>query len=308
MCWVVLDDILWMMVVDGILPSNPIADLAAYHRSKLSEDMLASLRRNSMALAETISMLAECLHQVNAEQIFLAIALRLLTGLTIAELCALNIGDWRAGTYVTWLEVTKAYEQVRDQTPVLTNILDSNNAYRCMPCSDVVERLLAMQLTTRNCSDPAAPLFVDANGKRITPDAIKTIEAKMKSQHIIIDSPLSSSKRGKYFDGVLAWSDTLRGNAAYHYRYHADLTPSESSYLLGIRRKTTNGEWYVDWCCELVLLQLKSKINNWHNMMVSSANGRPGSRKHGVYLSGYAPKGTHIMINNPCGVAGSLFL
>lgn len=307
MCWVVVDDILWMMVQDGILPTNPIADKAGKHHKALTQNALANLRRNSLSQEEAMSMLSDCLDRMQSDGHYAAAAVRLLTGMTVYEVAALNCGDWRAGIYVTWIEVTKAYKQVRGAEPVLTNILDSSNAYRCIPCSFVLERLLARQLVTRNCNDSTAPLFVDTGGSRITPESLKAVEKALKLAHISIDSPLRTSSRGKRFDGTLKWSDTLRGAAAHNYRYCAHLTTPEASCLLGIRRQTTFGERYVDWCSEPVLMQIKRKVDRWHNSMVDAVGEltcRSASRTRGMYISGSATEGARIMIFNADGVSG----
>lgn len=71
-----------------------------------------------------------------------AMILQLLTGLTVPELCGLTVGDWQRGRAVSWIEVTKAYKQVRGQKPVMTKLLDDANSYRKVVCTGEIEQVL----------------------------------------------------------------------------------------------------------------------------------------------------------------------
>lgn len=114
-------------------------------------------------------------------------------------------------------------------------------------------------------------------------------------------------KRGKSLSGegrpTLASTDLLRETAEYYYRNICGMNAHEVAAMMGTDRLHTVAIYYIDWNNELQLMQMKAKIDQWHQQLVGvlglsgkTLHGRPGvlglvRGKGGGVITIRAPRG-----------------
>lgn len=307
--WVVLGGILECAVADELLEDNPLRALVRECKVKLSTIASAELARASLTEEELRALWNACLESRHVSDVYLAMQLQALTGLSIYELCALNVGDWKQSTRVSWLEVTKAYKQKRGEAAAMTGMLRSANAYRNVACSAVAEKVLGQQLA-RLCADKCAskdqPLFREPGGGRLTPQTYKKALSAVLDPLIREGVYLPFVERGGFLKGeerpTLSHGELLRTTMEYYCR-SANMNVSEIAAILGKDREHTFAISYVDWNSEQVLMYLKAKLDRWQKELLSGdAEGGKYSVIHGFLFHGTAEERAKITVRARHGV------
>ena len=305
--WVILGGILECAVVeDGLLPENSLRSLARECRVKLSTIASKDLARRSLDKEELRGLWKVCQEKCEVSDVYPAMLVQVLTGLSVNELCALNVGDWKMGAWVSWLEVTKAYEQKRGEEAEMNLLLDSANAYRNVVCSTKVEEVLRQQLNrllARARAQKNQPLFRGADGKRLTPQTYKRAVSDVLDPLIRHGVHLPFVERGGFLKGeerpTLSHGEFLRTTMEYYCR-EGRMNVSEIAVILGKNREHTFAISYVDWNNEQVLMYLKEKIDRWQLGLLSELGV---SVNHGLLLYGVAEKGAKLGIRSLHGVS-----
>ena len=223
--WIILGDILECACrADGLLPDNPLRAQARKCRERLSTVASRGLARRDLTENEVAALLDTCLSHPD-EAVYDAMLLQLLTGLTVPELCGLTVGDWQRGRSVSWIEVTKAYKQVRGQMPAMTKLLDDANSYRKVVCTEAVEQVLhrlVARCKRQSRADRGAPLIAAADGTRLSPQQYKAVVRDVLDKIIRDGARLPFVERNGILRGenrpTIAHTDLLRNTAAYYFR------------------------------------------------------------------------------------------
>ena len=154
------------------MEENPLVEVMKKCRQRLTTLASRDLARRSLTRDETARLLCVCLEKADESDAYPAMILQVMGGMTVPELLALDVGSWKRQGDVSYLEILRAYEQARGKEPVMTNLLESENAYRCVPCTEAMEILLMEQTARVNhegSSDGSKPLFRDEDGRRLAP-------------------------------------------------------------------------------------------------------------------------------------------
>ncbi len=295
---------------DGLIAEGISKEILKNTKTHESTIALRALAKRSFSQVEFARFVELCLNK--DEPVYHAILLRALTGLTIAVVCGLNIGDYQSyqfptsdGERICWLSVTKEYKQPRREEPALTYLLDGAFAYHRFPCTDEVNSILSRQKRERKKTDPSAgndaPLFVGKDGKRLTPNEVKEAEEQLISEAVLspINLPIGRGSKGGRFRG-----EFLRANARYHFHCSSYLDDQEASVLLGVKPTEVYATNYVDWSHPYVLVMLREKLERWHRQFLNVKNtGCNPSLYQATVISGTAHKDTTIMFRSAYGVA-----
>ena len=311
--------------VDGLLSDNPLRAQARKCRERLSTIASRGLARRDLTEAEVAALLDTCLSHPD-EAVYDAMLLQLLTGLTVPELYGLTVGDWQRGRSVSWIEVTKAYKQVRGQMPAMTKLLDDANSYRKVVCTEAVEQVLhrlVARCKRQSRADRGAPLIAAADGTRLSPQqykaAVRDVLEKF-GQNFLIDTHvldkiirdgarLSFVERGGILRGenrpTMAHTDLLRNTAAYYFRMVCRCNDAERAAILGLHQEHTVGAVYVDWGNEQVLLQLQGKLARWHSRILHTTEEIQLGQS-GCQLLIRAQPESHLTVCSRHGVIGTI--
>lgn len=311
--WIILGDILDFAVrVDGLLANNSLRSQARKCREKMSTIASKDLARRDLTEEEVASLLEQCLaHRGTAT--YDAMILQVLTGLTVPELCALDVGDWQQGNAVSWLEITKAYQQERGKPPVMTKLLDDANNYRRVVCTQAVEQLLRRLMDShrgKSRADRRTPLFLTSEGVRLSPETYKAATHDVLNEIILDGAQLPFTERRSILRGLgrptVSHTDLLRATAAYYTRTVCRCNDAEQSALLGYRQTHTYARSYVDWTNELVLLYLRNKLERWHgSILCTDAQAeKAGQGQRADHLVVMAQPYSHLEIHTPHGLVG----
>ena len=317
--WIVLNGILRCAAdQDGLLEESPLRSIAKECREKLSTLAGKDLARQSLDHEELVELLSICVPGSRDSDFHSAVILQVLTGMTVAELCGLNVEDWKKGDdQISWLEITREYKQGRYKTPLLTNLLGSGNAYRRIPCTEATEQFLKRQrrrMRSAAGQDEPTPLFRGEDNERLTPQEYKVKLQELLDPIIRKGAVLPFVERNSFLKGEnrpsIFHGDLLRSTAEYYYRTVCGMNVSEIAAVLGINREHTFAIFYVDWGNHQVLMYLKAKIHRWHSDLVTGpeaagATGQPQIRR-GCTISGTAAPGAVIRITGAHGVEGIL--
>lgn len=312
--WVVLGGILRCAAdEDKLLEENPLKSIARTCREKLSTIASKNLARQSLTREELAQLLARCVPESQKSDFHSAVIIQVLTGITVPELCGLDCSDWKKGYQISWLEITRAYNQGRYKDPVLTNMLSSGNAYRRVVCTATVEHFLSQQkklLRERHAYGNSRPLFLGKDKERLTPQEYKAELHKLLNDLIHEGVTLPFVERNSYLKGerrpTIFHGDLLRSTAEYNYRTVCLMNVSEIAAILGVDREHTFAISYVDWGNEQVMMYLREKINRWHSDLIALPGslepvGQPPIRR-GLIVSGTASPGAVIRIHAPHGI------
>lgn len=313
--WIILGDLLECACrADGLLSDNPLRAQARRCREKLSTVASRELARRDLTEYEVAALLDTCLAHPD-EAVYDAMILQVLTGLSISELCGLNMGDWQRGNAVSWIEVTKAYQQRRGEPPVMTKLLDDASNYRRVVCTGEVEQVLHRLVAKHKGQSRAnrdAPLIVAADGTRLSPQRYKQAVRDVLDEIIRDGARLPFAERGGILRGAnrptMAHTDLLRNTSAYYFRAVCRCTDAERAALLGYHQSHTYASSYVDWNCELVLVYLRSKIERWHGTIMCTAAEEKPLRlgQSGYQILMMAQPGSYLIVRSQNGITGMI--
>lgn len=269
--WRFLGNLLDEAVQDGLLPENPVKNMLIKSGRRESGTALRNLAKRSFSDEEFARLVEACVNTQDA--IHRAVLLRAFTGVTVSELCGLNIGDVKraaalaptgtseASGETIWIEISRVYSQKQYCEPQLSSLLPERFCYRRIPCPQAVGLLLSQQIRERKkegaTTDDA--LFV-ADGKCLTPNAVKELENKLAELALVdpINLPFGRGSKWGRFRG-----DLLRANATYHFRETCRLNESEIAAVLGTTPPHTYASSYVDWTFPIVQAYLCEKMERW---------------------------------------------
>lgn len=273
--WIILSDLLECACrVDGLLSDNPLRAQARKCRERLSTVASRDLARRDLTGDELAALLDKCLSKCGTVT-HDAMLVQVLTGLTVPEVCGLNVGDWQQSGAVTWLEITKAYQQRRGGQPAMTKLLDDANSYRKVVCTREVEQVLRRLVAShrgKSRADRGAPLFLDPDGNRLSPQSYKEAVRDVLDEIIRDGARLPFVERGGILRGAnrptMAHTDLLRNTADYYFRTVCRCSDAERAAILGLHQEHTFAAAYVDWGNELVLVYLQGKLARWHSRIL----------------------------------------
>lgn len=298
--WAFLGDVLrYAVEVDQILEENPLVEVMKKCRQRLTTLASRDLARRSLTRDETARLLCVCLEKADESDAYPAMILQVMGGMTVPELLALDVGSWKRQGDVSYLEILRAYEQTRGKEPVMTNLLESENAYRCVPCTEAMEILLMEQTARVNhegFSDGSKPLFRDKDGRRLAPQryqaTVKEVLSGIIHDGARLDFVLRGKALGKTSKVDVSHGNILRSTAEYYYRNVCRANASEIGALMGKDRVHTFAVSYVDWNNPMVMMYLVEKMNRWHSdLLFLQGKGSAGNRmqtRPGVIVQGTA--------------------
>lgn len=310
--WIILGDLLECACrADGLLSDNPLRAQARKCRERLSTVASRGLARRDLTENEVAALLDTCLSHPD-EAVYDAMILQLLTGLTVPELCGLTVGDWQRGRSVSWIEITKAYKQVRGQAPLTTKLLDDANSYRKVVCTGEMEQVLHRLVAKHKGQSRAnrdAPLIVAADGTRLSPQRYKQVVRDALDEIIRDGARLSFVERGGVLRGAnrptMAHTDLLRNTAAYYFRMVCRCNDAERAAILGLHQEHTFGAFYADWANEQVLLYLRDKLARWHGRILHTTEEIQLGQS-GCQLLIRAQPESHLTVCSPHGLIGMI--
>lgn len=285
--WIVLGDVCAALKKWGILNENPAAEVAQRVRKSWPTKVLKNLARDALSRKERRDVVRMCMSEEDEKQMTIcqAAVLQLYTGMTAAELCGLNVTDWRCDPIMSWLEITREYQHKKGEAPELMVEL-GNNQYRRIPCTQEEERLLTQILEKREKTSEEALFILD--GKRLDPaDYLKQINKRLKQllHDGVVNQSTYSSVQRTYGEGLVSHAELLRATAAYMMEEIAGMTQAEIGCQLGTNRDTTFGDYYCDWCHPLSMLEIKKKKEK----MIESLYGKHEHEETNIVTTVHLP-------------------
>ena len=276
--WILLSDILSCAWEEKCLSFNPdiIKKIANKCKNQLSTQASKYMARQNLSMEEVRNLLDLCDKKETESDAYPAMRIQLLSGLTVNQLMGLSIGDFQSNKLVKWIQVERELVQKKRGGPAeLTELLGSPYAYRRVPVTEVLEKLIMRQIMMqrqRGYAKKTDPLFLNEKGERLRPDEYKRAVNQTLAACVYAGAHLPFRKRGSRLPGgadkpTLAANDFLRKTAGYFYRNICGLTEADCSAVLGMNHTLTYGGYYVDWNNDLVLMYLSSEMNRWHMLL-----------------------------------------
>ena len=245
-----------------------------YHRArqKLTTVASARLARKSLSLDESKSVVALCLKNQDVSDAYRAVLLLLLSGMTVEEVCGLDLNCLEQTEICSWICVRQMYHVTKSQEPQLSILLEDANAYRNYPATDFIRKLWADQVARqgrRGYPQPETPLFFGTDDQRLTPAALKAVVKDVLDKTVWEGTTLTFRERNGVLPGkdrpTLAYTETLRGTADYALRYYCDLSDEKVNVLLGRAASQVLADHYIDWNNPWLLRRQSLLISQkWH--------------------------------------------
>ena len=315
--WILLNDILSYAISENLISTengkSPIADLASNSQAKLSTIAGEHLARRSMHNNEVERICKYCKSKHKTEDVYTAIIIGLLSGLSIQELCGLNIGDLLTADGVSWLQISRVYKQVKNKLPSLTPLMEDVNSYRCLPCSKTLERLCSEQIklqNSRGTTDPNAPLFLSDTGTRLTPYMVKATVDKVLSEIGLEGVSLDFRKQTHHLeddDPAFFKGEILRATAYYYLRELSTLEFDEIEVLMGRKPPSVFARNYVDWNNTRILLRQSILIEQeWHSRIAALSPHEVHNSHQHISFSGATQSDTIIRLESKHGIRGNV--
>ena len=279
--WGVLSAVFETLCAEEIIESNPIKSLARKKSILPTTVSSRALHQRSFGAEELSDYIRLCSEEDNAN-IRCALILRALLGLTVYELCGLNLSSFNTGS----LEIVQAYYQKQKEKPILKERLDSLNSYRRIMCSLFLSQLLSShkKMRLKEGAESDSPLFV-LNGARLEPEALKAYEREILTR--VLGDNAIDRQRG----------DFIRSNAEYYFINVCGFTSAETETLLGRDRLHTYAKNYVDWNNVLVLNHMARKLDRWHSRFLKVSRGTKYSENGLRMIVIKAKPGAHLKLS-----------
>ena len=262
--WRLLNAVFETLCTQKIIESNPIKSLARKKIALTSTLSSRALRQRSFSADEMSMYLNLCTNEVEESNLRCALILRALLGLTIYEVCGLNLNSFittkdEGGV----LEIIQEYYQEQRGKPFLRERLDSLNSYRRIMCSLFLSQLLSSHKKARQNVGAfgESPLFI-FDGTRLEPNILKAWERKIIAK--VLEKNEIRRQRG----------DFIRSNAEYYFINVCGFTSAETETLLGRDREHTYARYYVDWNNPLVMNHMARKLDRWHCKFIKVSDGK----------------------------------
>lgn len=199
--------------------------------------------------------------------------IRMRTGLESKIICALQRQDLFETESGIWcLEIRR---QIRNGEAVP---LDSETAYRDIPCTDELTALLCKEQPEKG------ERFLVGE---ISPSALDAYCKGLLSKLGIGDDKISvpDARRGSVKTNLAIYrGDLFRENFRYLAAEKMGMTTGEIAYLLGVQASVTHERHYCDYSNEFVLLQMQRKLQRWENQLYSSTTGMAKFTNNGMTI------------------------
>lgn len=203
----------------------------------------------------------------------------------------------------------------------MTTLLDNENKYRTIPCTEVLALLLARQISLHIGNGGAVnrenPLFYSNSGRttkqkegdtRLAPATLLQYESETIDD-ILVDrvyTPNGKGRKNGRFDG-----DMPRATAAFHLRHSGGMLAEEAEKVLGLRPETTYALSYVDWKYPYVMAAMAVKMARWHNKLLTVRGDTVlllgHDRQDASLISTTAVRDTELTITSAGGVGLSVY-
>lgn len=269
--WAILSDMVELMIRAQLLETNPIRAIARKKSILASTLRSRALNQRSFSASQLSQYLQLCL-KLDNRVMQAALIIRALLGLTVYELCGLDIGSYKKKPFPCF-EIVKWYYQERGKAPEMQIEPESLNSIRRVAFSSVMIQFVDSWVDKRKqeSAGDSDPLFVDA-GERLTPNAVKKAEKKLVGK--VLASSELDRQRG----------DFIRSNAEFYLLNVAGMTNAEAESFLGRDRVHTYGRNYVDWNNGIVLGHVSRKLDRWHSRYLALDSDTGRERKLRTYV------------------------
>ena len=291
--WNVLDNLFASLRKNGFCNENPVSVInAEFHPRHTRESQLRdALTKKSFSKKELQALYQNISTQIQpSDNIYLGMALRLLTGLKVEVLCALKWGDLRKlpskeGGYQLWI-MRKATPNGKECVE-----LDTNEEYRRYPLMDLVARFLLdrreyiLNVLTVKESALKKKYILSSDAELVAevcpipqPNQWKRLGKKMIEQlnikNVVLDLP--SEDGGKETDLTSYHGDIFNTNFRYDLRYLCHIPQSEERYLMGLQQTDTYSKHYLDFTNDALQQRIITKLNRM-TMVLSAPETAPAS-------------------------------
>ena len=273
LAWRILNKLVELLVQAGLLETNSIKAIARVKTIPASTVSSRALSQRSFSRVQMSGYLQRC-ERLENKVLGNALITRAALGLTVYELCGLNLDSVVDKRGSMQLEIVRRYYQKQGKEPERQEKWGNLNNYRSLPCSLFLQKLLSTteKLRKQNGADGNDPLFV-VDGERIRPEMIKELEKELLNE-VLQDSELRHQK-----------GDFIRSNAEYYLLNVSEMTRAETEFVLGRDRVHTYAVNYVDWNNALVSHHLARKLDRWHSAFLQfRSDDQYGQRRARVYF------------------------
>ena len=252
--WIALEQVSRLLCKDNIFNENPFSGKSLYFTRSKAEQAAKNIMPKHVDIIYFQCFVNNCLDKVASEPLYGATLLHTLTGLTIYELCGLNIESFQAqnGTYS--LKIDHIFYQKRYKTPKMTSLLEEESQYRYLPLTPLCASLLSLE---NDCS----ALFLYKNLFHIENPSTRT--------------------------------NFVRENFSYYARRICGFTEAQVDVLLGRTPQRTFEQYYPDYNNPGVCFHLAAQLDRWHRQLLFPATVH-GSPTLMLFLSAKSDLTMHI--------------
>lgn len=268
----------------GYLSENrvfPLLPIAQNRASKRQAEVRQALAKRSFEAIEENKIIRYLMTRYRENSVYLAVAIRLLTGMSIKEVCGLKWDDFRydEGTKVYKLAVTKF---VDNNGKLISHALEDNwEKYRVLPLGEAVSQMILSRkrhLVSMGIDEAVLieyPIIMAQEridhirkgykAEYCKPPVVagKCREAVSKAEvpeHIIIlpESGTEIETNINSFGG-----DIFRTNFRDKVLNDAGFGLDELNYYLGLKKPDTFSQHYCDYTNDYVQLIMAKKLDRW---------------------------------------------
>lgn len=238
------------------------------NQNKYAAQVRAALVKKSFSMAE-LQKLYDCivsnLHRKSDGYLYLGLLIRLLTGLSSREVCALRYKDFQKVPGYQFYQL-HVYAKVTHNSKGIEPFRKAVE-FRCIPCSGILATAISVFCERKAlCQDdyiisdkkeqtivyPTNPKFLDRLGA--------TVLKELKIGEELSVSIPDKEKGRRTLDLHKFEGDIFRSNFQYIASRQGKLNADEIAYVRGIARATTFGIYYCDYSSSRAQAVLHSKI------------------------------------------------
>ena len=289
--WIALEQVSRLLCKDNIFNENPFSGKSLYFTRSKAEQAAKNIMPKHVDIIYFQCFVNNCLDKVASEPLYGATLLHTLTGLTIYELCGLNIESFQAQNCTYSLKIDHIFYQKRYKTPKMTSLLEEESQYRYLPLTPLCASLLCEICASRLSAGATleSPLFIEISGKRLTPEHLKKFVNPLYKNLFHIENP---STRTNF----------VRENFSYYARRICGFTEAQVDVLLGRTPQRTFEQYYPDYNNPGVCFHLAAQLDRWHRQLLFPATVH-GSPTLMLFLSAKSDLTMHIQA--PYGVTAT---
>ena len=285
--WKQLSYILQIACQAGYILSNPIAPVAKTQverernriqevRNALTKRFLTKTEMMNLFCFSTESIAESSLPRCVAESQYLIPLIRMFTGMTNREICALT---WRKFVYIEEFEM---YQLIVSHSMAddghLIHVLDINsNQLRCIPLVPILANLLderrkylCSKMNLEKSAFLDQPIILGKESGKTRACSLSTA-AKVSREALQIALQnlmpnlikLSSLTGERTIDLNTYYGDICATNFRYQSRHISRLTPGELNYTLGLAPADTYSAHYADYSADPFQRMIQVKLCRW---------------------------------------------